>query len=232
MINIENLNYCYEDGKKALENIDLKIKEGETIGLLGGNGAGKSTLIKLLVGILQPSSGKIEVDNIETNKKNLKEIRKKVGVVFQNSDNQLFMNKVYDDIAFGPRNNKMDESDIKKKIFDISKKLEIENLLDKSPNNLSGGEKRKVSIGTVLVMEPSYILFDEPTSFLDPKGKRLFIETIKHINTAKIIATHDLDMVKKICSRVIILNAGRIVYNGSVEEALSDKEKLEIWSLA
>ena len=181
---------------------------------------------------MQPSSGKIEVDNIETNKKNLKEIRKKVGVVFQNSDNQLFMNKVYDDIAFGPRNNKMDESDIKKKIFDISKKLEIENLLDKSPNNLSGGEKRKVSIGTVLVMEPSYILFDEPTSFLDPKGKRLFIETIKHINTAKIIATHDLDMVKKICSRVIILNAGRIVYNGSVEEALSDKEKLEIWSLA
>lgn len=232
MIKIENLSYFYEDGKNALQNINIEINEGETIGLIGGNGAGKSTLIKLLVGILQSNHGKITVDDIILNKHNIKEIRKKIGVVFQNSDNQLFMNNVYDDLAFGPRNNKLSEEEIKIKIDNIAQKLNIENLLKKSPNNLSGGEKRKVSIGTVLVMEPSYILFDEPTSFLDPKGKRLFIETIKNLHTAKIIATHDLDIVKKICDRVIILKDGCIVRVGEPEEILSNENLLINWNLA
>lgn len=232
MIKIENLSYFYEDGKNALQNINIEINEGETIGLIGGNGAGKSTLIKLLVGILQSNHGKITVDDIILNKHNIKEIRKKIGVVFQNSDNQLFMNNVYDDLAFGPRNNKLSEEEIKIKIDNIAQKLNIENLLKKSPNNLSGGEKRKVSIGTVLVMEPSYILFDEPTSFLDPKGKRLFIETIKNLDTAKIIATHDLDIVKKICDKVIVLKGGCIASVGEPKKVLSNENLLISWNLA
>ena len=232
MIKIENLSYFYEDGKNALKDINLEIKEGETIGLIGGNGAGKSTLIKLLVGVLQSNYGKIIVDDIILNKHNIKEIRKRIGVVFQNSDNQLFMNNVYDDIAFGPRNNKLSEEEIKIKIDNIAQKLNIENLLKKSPNNLSGGEKRKVSIGTVLVMEPSYILFDEPTSFLDPKGKRIFIEIVKNLDTAKIIATHDLDIVKKVCDRVIVLKDGFIVSIGEPEKVLSNENLLISWNLA
>lgn len=216
MLEIKNLSYSYEDGKIALKGINIKINEGETIGLIGGNGAGKSTLIKLMVGILKASEGEIIVDGIQICKESLKEVRKKVGVVFQNSDNQLFMNKVYDDIAFGLRNSKMSEDDIKDKIIDVAKKLDIEELLHKSPNNLSGGEKRKVSIGTVLVMDPSYVFFDEPTSFLDPRGKRLFIETIKKLNTTKIIATHDLDMVRSICDRIIVLNKGMLVNNNNI----------------
>lgn len=232
MIEIQDLCYSYEDGKQVLKNINFNINEGETIGLIGGNGAGKSTLIKLIIGILQPEKGNITVDGFTVCKKNLKEIRKKVGVVFQNSDNQLFMNKVYDDIAFGPRNNKLSEDEIRKKINDVAEKLDIEDLLDKSPNNLSGGEKRKVSIGTVLVMEPLYILFDEPTSFLDPKGKRLFIETIEKLDAAKIITTHDIDMVKKICDRVIILNNGMMVNRDDIEEILSNEELLRELNLA
>lgn len=232
MIKIENLNYFYEDGKKALNDINFEINEGEAIGLIGGNGAGKSTLIKLLVGVLQPCYGKITVDDIILNKLNIKEIRKKIGVVFQNPDNQLFMNRVYDDIAFGPRNNKLTEEEIEIRVNNIAKKLNIENLLEKSPNNLSGGEKRKVSIATVLVMEPSYVLFDEPTSFLDPKGKRLFIETVKNLDTSKIIATHDLDIVKKICDKVIVLKDGCIVRSGEPEEILSDGDLLAKWNLA
>lgn len=232
MIKIENLSYFYEDGKNALKDINLEIKEGETIGLIGGNGAGKSTLIKLLVGVLQSNCGKIMVDDIILNKHNIKEIRKRIGVVFQNSDNQLFMNNVYDDIAFGPRNNKLSEEEIKIKIDNIAQELNIENLLKKSPNNLSGGEKRKVSIGTVLVMEPSYILFDEPTSFLDPKGKRNFIEIVKNLDTAQIIATHDLDIVKKVCDRVIVLKDGCIVSVGEPERVLSNENLLISWNLA
>lgn len=229
MLEVKNLSYSYGDGKIVLKDVNIKINKGETIGLIGSNGAGKSTLIKLMVGILNANEGEIIVDGIQICKKSLKEVRKKVGVVFQNPDNQLFMKNVYDDIAFGLRNIKMSEDDIKVKVTDIANKLNIEELLYKSPNNLSGGEKRKVSIGTVIAMDPSYILFDEPTSFLDPKGKRLFIETIKNLNTTKIIATHDLDMVRNICDRIIVLNKGLVV-NG--DNILNNEKLLMEYNLA
>ena len=173
MLEIKNLNYSYPDGKKALKDINIKIDDNETIGIVGANGAGKSTLIKTMVGIFLTDQGEIIVDGEKVTKKTLNSIRKKVGVVFQNPDDQLFMNKVYDDIAFGPRNYKLTEEKVKEKVEKVMKELNIEKLKDRSPNNLSGGEKRKVAIATVLSMEPSIILFDEPTSFLDPKGKRI-----------------------------------------------------------
>ena len=171
MLEIKNLNYSYPDGKEALKDINIKIDNNETIAIVGANGAGKSTLIKTIVGIFLTDQGEIIVDEEKVTKKTLNSIRKKVGVVFQNPDDQLFMNKVYDDIAFGPRNYNFTEEEVREKVERVMKNLDIEELSERSPNNLSGGEKRKVAIATVLSIEPSIILFDEPTSFLDPKGK-------------------------------------------------------------
>lgn len=232
MLEIKKLNYSYPDGKKALKDINIKIDDNETIGIVGANGAGKSTLIKTIVGIFLTDQGEIIVDGEKVTKKTLNSIRKKVGVVFQNPDDQLFMNKVYDDIAFGPRNYKLTEEKVKEKVERVMKELNIENLKDRSPNNLSGGEKRKVAIATVLSMEPSIILFDEQTSFLDPKGKRILIETLKGINTTKIIATHDLDMVKDNCKRVIVLKEGQVVADGKPKEILNNIEFMEKCELA
>ena len=232
MLEIKKLNYSYTDGKKALKDINIKIYDNETIGIVGANGAGKSTLIKTIVGIFLTDQGEIIVDGEKVTKKTLNSIRKKVGVVFQNPDDQLFMNKVYDDIAFGPRNYKLTEEKVKEKVEKVMKELNIEKLKDRSPNNLSGGEKRKVAIATVLSMEPSIILFDEPTSFLDPKGKRILIETLKGINTTKIIATHDLDMVKDNCKRVIVLKEGQVVADGKPKEILNNIEFMEKCELA
>lgn len=232
MLEIKKLNYSYPDGKKALKDINIKIYDNETIGIVGANGAGKSTLIKTIVGIFLTDQGEIIVDGEKVTKKTLNSIRKKVGVVFQNPDDQLFMNKVYDDIAFGPRNYKLTEEKVKEKVEKVMKELNIEKLKDRSPNNLSGGEKRKVAIATVLSMEPSIILFDEPTSFLDPKGKRILIETLKGINTTKIIAPHDLDMVKDNCKRVIVLKEGQVVADGKPKEILNNIEFMEKCELA
>ena len=232
MLEIKKLNYSYPDGKKALKDINIKIDDNETIGIVGANGAGKSTLIKTIVGIFLTDQGEIIVDGEKVTKKTLNSIRKKVGVVFQNPDDQLFMNKVYDDIAFGPRNYKLTEEKVKEKVEKVMKELNIEKLKDRSPNNLSGGEKRKVAIATVLSMEPSIILFDEPTSFLDPKGKRILIETLKGINTTKIIATHDLDMVKDNCKRVIVFKEGQVVADGKPKEILNNIEFMEKCELA
>ena len=227
MLEIKNLNYSYPDGKEALKDINIKIDNNETIAIVGANGAGKSTLIKTIVGIFLTTKGDIIVDGEKVTKKTLSSIRKKVGVVFQNPDDQLFMNKVYDDIAFGPRNYNFTEEEVKEKVERVMKNLDIEKLSERSPNNLSGGEKRKVAIATVLSMEPSIILFDEPTSFLDAKGKRMLIETLKNINTTKIIATHDLDMVKDICERVIVLKEGKIMADGNPKEVFSDIDFME-----
>ena len=221
------MNYSYPDGKEALKDINIKIDNNETIAIVGANGAGKSTLIKTIVGIFLTTKGDIIVDGEKVTKKTLSSIRKKVGVVFQNPDDQLFMNKVYDDIAFGPRNYNFTEEEVKEKVERVMKNLDIEKLSERSPNNLSGGEKRKVAIATVLSMEPSIILFDEPTSFLDAKGKRMLIETLKNINTTKIIATHDLDMVKDICERVIVLKEGKIMADGNPKEIFSDMDFME-----
>lgn len=227
MLEIKNLNYSYPDGKEALKDINIKIDNNETIAIVGANGAGKSTLIKTIVGIFLTTQGDIIVDGEKVTKKTLSSIRKKVGVVFQNPDDQLFMNKVYDDIAFGPRNYNFTEEEVKEKVERVMKNLDIEKLSERSPNNLSGGEKRKVAIATVLSIEPSIILFDEPTSFLDAKGKRMLIETLKNINTTKIIATHDLDMVKDICERVIVLKEGKIMADGNPKEVFSDIDFME-----
>ena len=227
MIHIEQLDVKYHDGNQVINQLDLHVRDGETIGIIGANGAGKSTLLMSMVGILFPSEGSIRIDGVLLEKKNLHTIRARTGVVFQNPDDQLFMSNVFDDIAFGPRNYGMKEADIKKGITRIMEELGIEKLQHMSSHKLSGGEKRIVAIATVLVMEPSVILFDEPSSFLDPKTRRRLIKLLRGLEVTKVIATHDLDMALELCDRIVVLKDGRVFAEGSAKKILTDESLLE-----
>lgn len=226
MLEIEKLNYAYPDGHQAIRDVNLKIEEGESIALVGANGAGKSSLFKLIIGISEIKDGSIKVGELSVGKKTLKDVRRKVGMVFQNPDDQLFMTKVYDDIAFGPRNELLSEEEVEERVVNALETLGITHLRDRMPHRLSGGEKRVIAIASVLAMNPQIILFDEPTSFLDPQARRNVINTLDALKMTKIIATHDLDMALDICDRVIILHHGSVFADGTVDEILLDENLL------
>ncbi len=226
MLKIDKLNYAYPDGHQAIRDINLTIEEGESIALVGANGAGKSSLFKLIVGVSEIKEGSIMVDELAVGKKTLKDVRRRVGMVFQNPDDQLFMTKVYDDIAFGPRNELLDEHVVEERVVNVMEQLGIIHLRDRMPHRLSGGEKRVIAIASVLAMDPRVILFDEPTSFLDPQARRNVINTLDTLKMTKIIATHDLDMALDICDRVIILHHGSVFADGSVKDILLDEALL------
>ena len=227
MLQIEQVCVKYQDGNQVINHMNLQVKDGETVGIIGANGAGKSTLFMALVGILFPHSGVITVDGLTMNKHNLKEIRERIGVVFQNPDDQLFMSNVYDDIAFGLRNYGRSEDEIKEKISSIMNELGIDKLQNLSSHKMSGGEKRIIAIATVLVMEPSIMLFDEPSSFLDPKTRRKLMNLLRTISVTKLIATHDLDLALELCDRVIILKEGTVFADGAAQRILTDQTLLE-----
>ncbi len=227
MININQIDVSYQNGHPALKNMSLQVNKNETVGLIGANGAGKSTLIKTIVGILLPESGSIEIDGLTVTKSNLRKIRERVGVVFQNPEDQLFMSNVYDDIAFGIRNMGFDEVNVEQKVSKILKNLGIERLIEQNSSKLSGGEQRLVAIASVMVMEPGFVIFDEPTSFLDPKTRRKLIGLLKGYSVTKLIATHDLDMALELCDRVIILKGGEVFLQGNAKEVLSNREWME-----
>ena len=227
MIKIDQLSVRYQDGNQVINQLDVQIMDGETVGVIGANGAGKSTLLMTMVGILFPSEGKIEIDGVVLDKKNLREIRERIGVVFQNPDDQLFMSNVYDDIAFGLRNYGMSEDYIKQKITEVMEELGVGKLQDMNSHKLSGGEKRIIAIATILVMEPSVILFDEPSSFLDPSTRRRLIGLLRSLKVTKLIATHDLDMALELCDRIIVLKEGRIFAEGKAKEILMNQKLLE-----
>lgn len=227
MLVIDKLCVKYHDGNQVLHDFSAFINNKETVGLIGANGAGKSTLLMSLVGLLLPCDGRIEVDGITLQKDTLRQIRERIGVVFQNPDDQLFMSSVYDDIAFGLRNQGLSEETIRSRIQHVMKELGVEKLGTMSPNKLSGGEKRIVAIATILVMEPSIILIDEPTSFLDPRTRRKLIQLLKGLSTTKLIATHDLDMALELCDRVLILKEGALFAEGKTNEILTDRAILE-----
>lgn len=227
ILELEKVTYKYPDGYEAIKDISFKVKEGEKIGLIGANGAGKSTILQLISGLYFCNKGRIVVDNVEVNKRSLKEVRKNLGFVFQDSDNQLFMNTVYDDIAFGLRSNKVSEEDVSISVIEILNQLSMEKLKDKEIYKLSGGQKKIVSIAGVLVMKPKIILMDEPTASLDPKSRRNIINIINNIQKTFVIATHDLDMILDCCEKVVILLDGKIIAIGKSEELLRNKEILE-----
>lgn len=227
MINIQNLNIKYADGHAAVENFSLKIETGQTVGLLGANGAGKSSLLLSFVGAVPIESGHIFVDETEVQKKTLNKIRRQVAMVFQNPDDQLFMTHVYEDVAFGPRNMGVSEEEVDRRVKSALTQLNILHLMKRTPSRLSGGEKRAVAIAGIIAMRPKVILFDEPTSFLDPKAKRTLMPVIKSLSGTKIIATHDFELAESICDRIILIKKGRFMTEGKPNKILADTELLE-----
>lgn len=225
-ISIEKLEYTYPDGTKALKGVNLNIFEGECLGLIGPNGAGKSTLLLHLNGILQ-GNGKIEIMGSEITGRNLDIIRSKVGLVFQDPENQLFMPTVSDDVAFGPINMELKKEEIKARVKEALREVDMADSADRISHHLSFGEKKRVSIATVLSMKPEIMALDEPTSNLDPKSRHELMQLLKNMNKTKIIASHDLDMILDICDRVIILDKGTIVAGGITKKILSDASLLK-----
>lgn len=226
-IKIEHLNFSYRGFKEVLTDINLEVSEGETIGIIGENGAGKSTLLKLIVGLLSDYSGKIEIDKVEVKKSTLSDIRKKIGYVFQDSDSQLFMSNVYDDIAFAPQNYGYSEEETERCIEKAMKTVKIEDLKNRMIYQLSGGQKKLVSLAAVLSIEPEIILLDEPSAALDPKNRRNLINILNSIKGIKVIASHDLDMILDTCDRTILISKGKIIKEGNTENILSNKNLLE-----
>ena len=226
MIRFDHVSIEYEKGKRVLDDISFEIRDGESVGLIGANGAGKSTVMKSLLGLI-PHEGSITVDGLEVYKENLSQVRKKLGLVLQNSDNQMFMPTVLEDIMFGLLNYGMSREEAEKKADEILSKLGLEDLKYRHNHKLSGGEKRMAAIATVLAMEPDAVLMDEPTSALDPYNRRIIIDTIRGMNITKIITSHDLDMIMDTCSRVILLSGGRVAADGDADVILRDKELLE-----
>ncbi len=230
-IEFKQVQFTYKDGNRAVEDMTFSVGHGESIGIIGANGAGKSTLLKLLVGIMMPEKGEIHVGNLQLSKKTLPFVRREIGFTFQEADHQLFMNTVYDDVAFGPRNLGMEEDEVEKTVAHALETVGALHLKERASYRLSGGEKRNVAIATVLAMEPNILVMDEPTSGLDPKARRRLIELLKQFEHTKLIATHDLDMVLDLCDRVIVLHEGKCVRDGKTRELLEDAEFLESCSL-
>ena len=226
MIKFENVSFGYEKEIPVIKNLSFSIKDGDTIGLIGANGTGKSTIMKILLGLLQ-HEGHIIVDSLEVEKKNYPEIRKKLGYVLQDSDNQMFMPTVYEDMMFAPMNYGFTRDEAEKRVDETLKKLGLMELKHRHNHKISGGEKRMAAIATILAMDPEVILMDEPSTALDPMNRRTLINTIKQLPQTKIIASHDLDMILETCNRVILLNHGEIVANGKTKELLTNRKLLE-----
>lgn len=227
IISASDLSFGYDSKRKVLENINFQLKKGESVGLVGANGVGKSTLLRILVGLNTGFQGDVMVNNIPLEKKNLKTIRKNVGYVFQDADSQLFMSTVFDDVAFAPRNYGMSEAEVNEKTMEALKVVHIEQLKDKQIYKLSGGEKKLASIATILSTEPDVILMDEPSVALDPKNRRNLINILNQLNQAKIIASHDLNMIMDTCERTILLSDRKVIKDGNTKEILLDKELME-----
>jgi cobalt/nickel transport system ATP-binding protein len=230
-IRIENLSFDYPDGQKALKDITLTVAAGETVALIGPNGAGKSTLLLHLNGILR-SNGSVNILGKPVNEQNLKWIRTKVGLIFQNPDDQLFSPTVFDDVAFGPLNMGLLESEVRARVTRALQSVDMAGYEKRSPHHLSLGEKKRISIATVLSMQPEILVLDEPTSSLDPRAKWSLIALLKNLPLTRLIATHDLEVVSALCARTVIMANGLIIADGPTGKILADKALLGSQGLA
>jgi cobalt/nickel transport system ATP-binding protein len=245
-VRVRGLEYRYPDGKEALRGVDLAIRAGETVALVGPNGAGKSTLLLHLNGLL-PGKARgtighshaigvgdgrrrrpcVWIDGLEVNDRNASEVRRRVGLVFQDPDDQLFCNTVIEDVAFGPLNQGFAPAEARRIAEDCLRRVDLEGEAGRPPHHLSFGERKRVCLAGVLACRPSVLVMDEPTANLDPRGRRRFIRLAQGLECTMLIATHDLEMVLEVCRRVVLLDAGRIVADGPCREVLSDAELLD-----
>ena len=236
-IDVENLEFAYDRVKdtrkddsrdnRIIKDVSFRACENDSIGIIGANGVGKSTLLKLLVGLELNFTGQIRVEEIPLEKKTLSRVREKIGYVFQDSDSQLFMTNVYQDVAFAPRNYGLPQEEVDRRVNNALSSVHIEHLRDKPVHALSGGEKKLVSIATILSMIPDIILMDEPSAALDPKNRRNLINILNEFDHMKIITSHDLDFIWDTCNRILFMADGQIVADGTPDEILKNKELLE-----
>lgn len=229
-IEIEHLTFSYSthpEARKILRDVCLQADGNESIGIIGANGVGKSTLLKILTGLLLDYTGSVMVGGISIEKKSLAAVRKQLGYVFQDSDSQLFMPTVYEDVAFAPRNYGYSRQETDERVMDALRMVHMEEHKDRQIYRLSGGEKKLVSIATILSMQPDILLLDEPSIALDPKNRRNLIRILNSLPGLKLIASHDLDMIWDCCERTVLLAEGTIVQDGRTQDILSNEALLE-----
>jgi cobalt/nickel transport system ATP-binding protein len=231
IIEIEDLYYAYPDGNQVLKGISLRITHGENVALVGANGAGKSTLLLQFNGCLLPAAGRVKIGGLPVTKNTLAHVRRTVGLVFQDPDDQLFMPLVFDDVAFGPLNLGLSPAEVEGQVMEALAAVGAVHLKDRPPYRLSGGEKRAVAIAAVLSLAPAILVMDEPSSNLDPKTRRQLIELLKTFEHTLIIATHDLDLVLDLCPRTLVLQEGAIAADGPTLEIMQNEELLAACSL-
>ncbi len=226
VLHAHDLEFTYPSGQTALRGVTLHIQRGEKVALVGPNGAGKSTLILHFNGILRPQKGRIWVDGLEVKDTTLGEIRARVGLVFQNPDDQLFSPTVYDDVAFGPRQMGLPENEVRTRVYEALQAVDLQGLEHRPPYQLSNGEKKRAAIATVLAMRPSILILDEPVAGLDPRTRRRLITLLCQLPLTMLIATHDMRLVATLCSRVMVMDEGRIIAHGPARHILNNERLL------
>ncbi len=230
ILNVEDLSFSYPAGHCALDGVSLTLQPGEKVALVGHNGSGKSTLMLNIIGILS-GEGSIKVSGMPLTEENLPYIRAKVGLVFQNPDDQLFSPTVFEDVAFGPLHMGFSEDETKTRVADALKAVGMEKFSDRLSYHLSTGEKKRVAIATVLSMEPDLIILDEPSAGLDPRARRSLINLLRDLPQSLLVATHDLLMVRELLPRTVILDSGKVVADGPTEQLLADEALLDAHGL-
>ncbi|OMQ14798.1 cobalt ABC transporter ATP-binding protein [Modestobacter sp. VKM Ac-2676] len=219
---VDDLAFAYPDGHQALFGVDLRIEPGERVALLGPNGAGKTTLVLHLNGILRGGRGRVEVGGLPVTERSLQEVRRRVGIVFQDPDDQLFMPTVGEDVAFGPRNLGLPEPEVERRVADALGAVRMADAVDRPPHHLSFGQRRRVAVATVLSMQPEVLVLDEPSSNLDPAGRRELAEVLQALPVTMLMVTHDLPYALQLCPRSVVLDGGVIVADGATRELLAD----------
>jgi cobalt/nickel transport system ATP-binding protein len=222
VVAVSGLRFAYPDGRLALDGVDLHVHPGERVALLGPNGAGKTTLVLHLNGILLPHQGTVHIAGIPVVKENFTEVRRRVAIVFQDPDDQVFMPTVYEDVAFGPANLGLRGAELDARVQAALAAVGMAGRRDRAPHHLSYGERRLVAIATVLAMEPEILVLDEPSANLDPAGRRELAEVLRGLGLTMLMVTHDLPYALLLCTRAVVMNAGSIAGDGPIEEILSD----------
>ncbi len=230
-IRIDHLSFKYPDGRQALQDVSLVVSHGEKVAIIGPNGAGKSTLLLHLNGILQ-SNGAISLFGMTAESKNLKSIRNRVGLIFQDPDDQLFSPTVFDDVAFGPINMGLSKDEVQRRVTTALGQVGMAGYESRSSHHLSRGEKKRIATATVLSMNPEVLVIDEPTSDLDPRSKWSLVALLKGLPMTQIITTHDLEILKTLCERTVVLDQGTIVADGRTDDILANSALLEAHGLA
>jgi len=227
IIEFRDVRYRYPDGTEALKGVSFRITHGESVGIVGANGAGKSTLLMHMNGHLLPTSGNVTIGEVPLLKETRPEIRRKVGVLFQDPDDMLFMPTVFDDVAFGPLNLGLPPDRVRERVREALRRVNASGLEDKPPHHLSGGQKSAVAIAAVIAMEPDILVMDEPAASLDPKSRRAVIGLLRSFSHSKIVASHDLDLILDVCARCLVIRDGAIVADGPAMKILSDAGLME-----